>query len=81
MSFLAPDRAVSGTADGASVAGGESAHGAEEPLRLLRLRSLGRQIVGRLGILNGILFEKLREVLAKSEKKEKKKWMKLLKKH
>ena len=64
----ASDGAVPGAAGDTVVAGGEAAHGATVSRGLQRGGNLGGEIVWRVGMLHGIFFQKLGEILSKSEK-------------
>ena len=68
VSSLTLEGAVASAADGAGLAGDEAANGAEVTLGQSGWRSLGREVVGRVRLLNDVFFQKLAEVFAEPGK-------------
>ena len=71
MGLLAAGGAEPRAADDAVVGGGEAAHGAEGPRGLGGGRDLRREVVGRLGVVHGVVLEELGKVLAESGRRKK----------
>ena len=68
VSSLTLEGAVASAADGAGLAGDEAANGAEVTLGQSGWRSLGREVVGRIRLLDDVFFQKLAEVFAEPGK-------------